>query len=57
MQKNVVLEAWIVTVIERMDHYKSEHRLLLKEAMTLLELALWKANLDEGNPNGVNCQE
>ena len=57
MQKNVVLEAWIVTVIERMDHYKSEHRLLLKEAMTLLELALWKANLGDGNPNVVNCQE
>jgi hypothetical protein len=28
-----------------MEHYKSEHKILLKEAMTLLELALWKAKL------------
>ena len=32
-------------VLSRMDHYKSEHQTLLKEAMTLLELALWKAKL------------
>jgi len=34
-------------VIERIAHYKREHYALLKEreAMTLLELALWKANL------------
>ena len=30
-----------------MEHYKSEHQIILKEAMTLLELALWKANLYE----------
>ena len=30
-----------------MEHYKTEHRLLVKEAMALLELALWKANLRE----------
>ena len=34
-------------VIERIAHYKREHYALLKEkeAMTLLELDLWKANL------------
>ena len=34
-------------VIRRIEHYKSEHRELLKEFTTLLELALWKAKLDE----------
>ena len=29
----------------RMEHYKSEHKLLLKEVMTLLDLALWKGRL------------
>jgi hypothetical protein len=28
-----------------MEHYKTEHKMLVKEAMTLLELALWKAKL------------
>ena len=32
-------------VISRIDHCKAEHRVLLKEATTLLELALWKAKL------------
>ena len=39
-----------------MEHYKTEHRLLVKEATTLLELALWKANLDE-TESGVPSQE
>jgi hypothetical protein len=47
------IRRWIRLVINRMEHYKSEHQFLLKEAMTLLELALWKANLDENNANGV----
>ena len=34
-------------VINRIDHYKSEHYALLKEDMTQLELSLWKANLHE----------
>jgi hypothetical protein len=28
-----------------MEHYKTEHQVLVKKAMTLLELALWKAKL------------
>ena len=36
-------------VISRLDHYKVAHMQLLKEATTLLELALWKANLDEND--------
>ena len=33
------------SVISQIDHYKAEHRALLKEATALLELALWKAKL------------
>ena len=32
-------------VIAKIEHYKSEHYKLLKDNMTQLELALWKANL------------
>jgi hypothetical protein len=41
------IRQWIQSVIERIDHYKAEHLALLKEATTLLELALWKANLNK----------
>jgi hypothetical protein len=47
INKTVVTQQWMERVIQRIDHYKSEHCELLKEAMTLLELALWKANLDD----------
>jgi hypothetical protein len=38
---------WIQLVISKIDLYKAEHRALLREATTLLELALWKAKLAE----------
>ena len=41
------INQWLTRVLSRMEYYKTEHRILLKEAMTLLELALWKANLHE----------
>ena len=50
------IRQWMGTVIQRLDHYKAEHRTLLKEATTLLELALWKANLD-GNGGGGLANE
>ena len=34
-------------VIDKMDHYKAEHYRYVKEGITLLELALWKAKLGE----------
>ena len=34
-------------VFRYINYYKDEHKATLKEATTLLELALWKANLDE----------
>ena len=35
-----------------MEHYKTQHNTLLKEATTLLELALWKAKLDDNQADG-----
>jgi hypothetical protein len=39
------IRQWMGRVLERIEHYKSEHYTLLKEDMTQLELALWKVNL------------
>ena len=38
---------WMERVIRRIEYYKIKHGALLKEFTTLLELALWKAKLDE----------
>jgi hypothetical protein len=46
--KTDVTRQWIQSVLIRIESYKAEHRALLKEATTLLELALWKAKLDLG---------
>jgi hypothetical protein len=46
-EKTNVIQGWIRSVIDRIQHYKAEHNTLLKEDMTQLELAVWKANLDE----------
>ena len=46
-EKTDAIRLWIRSVINRMDHYKAEHNRLLKEHMTLLQLAIWKAKLDE----------
>ena len=42
-------------ILNRMEHYRNEHKVLVKEAMTLLELALWKAKLhhDAAEQEGV----
>ena len=45
--KAEVIQQWITSVLERMEHYKAEHNVLLNEAMALLELAVWKAKLDD----------
>ncbi len=43
--ETAAIRRWMRSVLERMDHYKSEHYALLKKNMTQLELALWDANL------------
>ena len=52
-EMTVTIQQWIRTVLDRMEHYKTEHKVLLKEAMTLLELALWKTKLDEENASAT----
>ena len=53
-EKTATIQQWIRSVLDRMDHYKTEHKVLVKEAMALLELALWKTKLlDE---EGMQCQ-
>jgi hypothetical protein len=44
-EKATAIQQWITRVLSRMEHYKTEHMVLVKVAMTLLELALWKAKL------------
>jgi len=46
-EKGAEIREWMRSVISQLDHYKAQHRALLKEATTQLELALWKANLDD----------
>ncbi len=51
------IRVWITRVLDWLDHYKSEHKALVKEAMTLLELALWKAKLHENMADDAAAQE
>ena len=39
-----------------MKRYKTEHKTLLKEDMTQLELAVWKAKLDEREEDNSNLK-
>ena len=43
------IRAWIRSVLQKIFHYKAEHQRLLNEAATLLEMAMWKAALDDNN--------
>jgi len=55
-RKTPEIQHWIGSVIRRIKYYTAEHKALLKEASTLLELALWKANLDD-NEGGNHERE
>ena len=41
------IRRWVDSVMDKTDHYKAEHSRYVKEGITLLELALWKAKLGE----------
>jgi hypothetical protein len=45
--KTLAIERWVERVLQRISFFKSEHQALLKTLTALLELALWKAKLDE----------
>ena len=46
-EKAIEIRRWIISVLGKIDHYKAEHQRMLNEATTQLELAIWKANLDD----------
>ena len=46
-EKTEEIRQWIYSVIDKMDYYKAEHCGYVREGITLLELALWKAKLGE----------
>jgi hypothetical protein len=46
-EKSDTIRLWIESIINSIEHYKAEHYALLKEEMAQLELAVWKAKLDE----------
>jgi hypothetical protein len=46
-EKTEVIQQWMRSVLQRIEHFKSKHYTLLKKFTTLLELALWKVKLDE----------
>ena len=49
--QTVAIKQWVDSVIDKMEYYKAEHHRYVKQALTLLELALWKAKLDEKEEN------
>lgn len=54
------IQQWMRSVLSRVNHCTSEHNALLREAATLLELALalWKANLDDhGGERNILLEE
>eukprot|EP00984_Skeletonema_dohrnii_P022526 scaffold11653_cov77-Skeletonema_dohrnii-CCMP3373.AAC.2 len=46
-EKTAAIKQWMDSVMDKMDRYRAEHCRFVKEATTLLELALWKARLHE----------
>ena len=48
-EKSAVIQQWMERVSCQLNRYKAGHKDMMKEATTLLELALWKANLDDKN--------
>ena len=52
-QKTEEIQQWMESVIDKMDHYKAEHNRYVKEGITLLDLALWKAKLGEKEDRSV----
>eukprot|EP00986_Skeletonema_menzelii_P017699 scaffold21215_cov86-Skeletonema_menzelii.AAC.1 len=55
--KTPAIQQWMGSAFHRVHLYKTEHRRLLKEATTLLELALWKANLADNGGVEVETGE
>ena len=46
-EKTGEIRRWMESLLDKMDHHKAEHCRYVKDGITLLELALWKAKLGE----------
>jgi hypothetical protein len=46
-EKTEEIRQWMEIVLDKLDHYKVQHCRYVKEGITLLDLALWKAKLGE----------
>ena len=46
--KSRLIKWWLASVLNKLNEYKARHCRYVKEAMSLLELALWKAKLTVG---------
>ena len=46
-EKTDEIQRWMEVVMDKIDLYKAEHYRYVREGISLLELALWKAKLDE----------
>ena len=52
-EKAIEIRRWIRSVLGKIDHYKAEHQRVLNETTTLLELAIWKSNLDDTDESQI----
>ena len=52
-EKTDAIQRWMESVMDKLDHYKLEHYRYVKEGISLLELALWKAKLGEKEDDSV----
>eukprot|EP00985_Skeletonema_marinoi_P027623 scaffold22977_cov84-Skeletonema_marinoi.AAC.1 len=50
-EKAFAIREWITNVLQKFAHYQKQHRRLVKEAMTTVELAMWKKSLNERDNN------
>ena len=51
--KTAEIRRWMESLLDKMDHFKADHHRYVKAGTNLLELALWKAKLDEKEDNSV----
>jgi len=58
-EKTPAVRQWIRTVHARLQHFTNEHNNSLEECATLLELALWRDNLndEQGDTDNESSQE
>ena len=54
--KQYVVQNWMRNVMIKLNQYKAKHLEQLREASTVLELALWKANLDDNGGGKLACK-